>query len=156
MKGTKNGAVIGLDLGGSAVGWCTRETQYDGGVFDLSDRKYLHDKMMGFDDFLDDLLTPLFVANINVDLIAYEDPNFNRGRSWIPMLIGLLGLRCGRLGLPYQPVSVPQIKQLATGNGRADKAMMVTAAKERWGYDMTHDEADARWIRQWAIENAEY
>ena len=53
---------------------------------------------------------------------------------------------CEHKGIPWSEVAPKSIKKHATGNGNANKVMMLEAARARWPEVSTHDEADAMWL----------
>lgn len=49
--------------------------------------------------------------------------------------------------LEFNEVSPPAVKKCATGDGRADKKMMIAAAQKRWNLGkISSDQADALWV----------
>ena len=62
--------------------------------------------------------------------------------------------RChrGNNSIRYVGVGVQKIKQYATGKHNATKPMMIRAAKRRWTDDFEEDEADARWITAYGMD----
>lgn len=62
------------------------------------------------------------------------------------------------LGLPFVICEPKALKQYATGRGDADKAGMIAAASELahvldWPRPADHDQADAMWLRQLALDH---
>ncbi len=55
-------------------------------------------------------------------------------------------------GPPINTVNVATLKLWATGSGRAGKDQMIAAAAERWGVELTNDEADAALVAAWGRE----
>lgn len=59
---------------------------------------------------------------------------------------GVVRLALWRAGIEWLAVPPTRLKKYASGNGKADKAVMLAAARERLGYrGWSHDEADA-WV----------
>lgn len=91
------------------------------------------------------------IALARPDLVAYEvvmghGPGGVLTAHLYGALVGVLLLTCARLRVATLGVHVGTAKKLATGSGKATKAAMVRAARERWRHPVTHDEADALWI----------
>ncbi len=82
--------------------------------------------------------------------IYYEEVRRHRGTDAAHIYGGIVGMItswCEEHDVPYRGIPVGTIKKWATGNGRADKKMMVAAAKEKFGYEgEDHNEADAMFI----------
>lgn len=51
-----------------------------------------------------------------------------------------------RLGLTVESLAPKTVKKFATGSGGADKEAMRTAARRRFGVDVSHDVADALFV----------
>lgn len=69
-------------------------------------------------------------------------------------LEGILIAFCEARGLRYRCVPQPTLKKHSTGNGRADKQMMIEAATDRWGFAPCDDnEADALCILGWTLDD---
>ena len=89
-------------------------------------------------------------------LIIYEQPSIF-AKTTPQTVIKLNGLAthtefvCHQRSITVRSANPSQLKKFATGNGRADKPMMVAAARRR-GWKVTDDnQADAAWVRAWAI-----
>lgn len=83
---------------------------------------------------------------IGAEESAFGSPN-GRVKAMHNEYLGVLKLVGSMLGCPvylYKPTS---IKKFATGNGRADKAQVVAACREKLGVMTTSDDvADAAWV----------
>lgn len=154
--------ILGLDLGLSC-GWAVREA--DGNV------------ISGVWDFHDD---PQFIYNFIQRLeettlyepthVAYEDVKRHMG-TLAAHVYGAFkhAIPCADLDGAEErlvPLAVKSIKKFATGNGNADKALMIQQACRRWP-EMQYrfeaietkkelgpfsDECDARWIAEMGWE----
>jgi len=91
-----------------------------------------------------------FIQKHHVKVIAAED--LNVGKSFIAArklgeLRGVLFYVCAKLDIPIVFFNVRDIKKWATGNGNADKAMMIDYCIKRWHIEPVDDnEADATHI----------
>ena len=108
--------------------------------------------------FLFDWLTS---RKIEIDLIAFENfvgNNIGPGKGVQATIKAAVEMAAAKLGVPaisYFPASV---KLRATGSGKADKAAMTVALRQRVGESgmidcITHDVVDAIWIRLIAEED---
>jgi len=88
--------------------------------------------------------------------VTYEMPIAYGNRTGVGRgfhLEGILIAFCEGRGIPYRCVPQPTLKKHSTGNGRADKEMMIAAAAERWGFDPCDDnEADALCVLGWTLD----
>jgi Holliday junction resolvasome RuvABC endonuclease subunit len=81
-----------------------------------------------------------------IKAVAYELPG---GRNVKPIIhsakmIGIMEKVCVEEQVEYLEFSSSEVKKMATGNGNANKELMVKAAREHWGYEGEDDnEADA-------------
>jgi Holliday junction resolvasome RuvABC endonuclease subunit len=67
---------------------------------------------------------------------------------------GVVRVELYRLGVPHVEVPPATLKKFATGRGHAEKPEMVAAAIAHLNYGaMTHDEADARWLLEMALDH---
>lgn len=89
---------------------------------------------------------------LDCDLIAYEGYSMGSpkkrggvGRFFdIGELGGVLKMAAAELGIPMLLVPPKTLKMFATGNGNADKDMVIATVKDYWGHDIPNDdEADA-------------
>jgi len=99
--------------------------------------------------WLDDL------DSIDLKEIWYEDVKRHNGLHAARAYCGyvaVLGMYAYKRGIPCSGVGVGQIKKFWTGNGRADKEMMIAEAKKR-GFDTDNDnQADALALLHYVIE----
>lgn len=137
--------ILGIDPA-SRTGWALLEAgeRLAGGTWDLGQGEAL--RLVRLQDALRDTIT-LGAP----DLVAYEvvmghGPGGSMAAHLYGALVGVLLLTCARMQVAVRGVHVGTAKKLATGSGRADKRAMVRAARDRWGLQVTHDEADALWI----------
>lgn len=92
--------------------------------------------------------------NRGLELVVYEKP-IRLHQSWAAAEVALgFGTRiqefCARDRIPFEVVANNQVKQLATGNGRAEKEAMVKAARMLKPGIVDHNEADALWLLEYA------
>ena len=103
-----------------------------------------------FEAWLNDI-----IGTVKPDLICYERPHA-RGRAANEVLNGMLAYltaSCERFGVEYADCPSTTLKKFATGKGNASKQMMMDAYKARWGeHPIDDNEADARWLYEWAKE----
>jgi Holliday junction resolvasome RuvABC endonuclease subunit len=89
------------------------------------------------------------LASENPDVVVYEQVQFVRSMSQVTlsaMWRGIIVLQSAKRGIRVEGVPVGTLKKFATGSGKADKAMMIDAARhEIWDTDavLSSDEADA-------------
>ncbi len=88
------------------------------------------------------------------DLLVYEK-TFNSKFVLATMIqagiVAILQMWASRHGLKPHEVQATTIKKHATGSGRADKEMMLEAARKKWGPKVrNHNEADALWVLDYA------
>lgn len=87
-----------------------------------------------------------FLKNNKIQILAYELP---AGRNIKPIihsskLIGVIESVCIKNNIDYIEFSASEIKKFATGNGIANKKVMLEYAKKLWKYEGDDDnEADA-------------
>lgn len=69
---------------------------------------------------------------------------------------GVVRLGLYQQGIPYVEVPPKCVKKIATGKGQAKKEVVLLAASRRLGYAGTSsDEADARWLLEFAAQHYE-
>lgn len=95
----------------------------------------------------------------SVDCIIFEDVEFGSSRMQTQLWSALraavwLACKHCECDIHFDCVNVKTLKKFATGNGNADKPMMIAAAR-RQRPDLTFDEdsADAYHILQWGINH---
>ncbi|WP_413936938.1 crossover junction endodeoxyribonuclease RuvC [Nitrospira sp. BLG_1] len=150
----KDKTVLGIDPG-LACGWAVRSPSgtiqsgvwyLDGGRFEGAGMRLVR---------LTAYLTEI-AKQKPFDVIAYEEVRSHMGVD-AAHLYGAITLTiaswCEQHKVPYFGVSVGQVKKFATGNGGASKEMMQAAAKIKWPElgTIDHNEADARWIAEFAV-----
>lgn len=136
--------IIGLDCA-TKTGYCLMDNGdvVFSGVEDFSKKRGESNGVMfmKFSSWLRKLL-----QDTNPDLVTYEQSH-HRGGASTEIGVNLTGRvqeMCAEAGFQYMPVHTATLKKFATGNGRADKADMIKAAKEILGCDPRDDnEADA-------------
>lgn len=89
-----------------------------------------------------------------IDCIVIEDVEFSSSRMQCQLWSSLraaVWLACEECNIHYEAVNVKTLKKWATGNGNADKNMMIAAARRQRPY-LTFDEdsADAFHLLTWA------
>ena len=86
-------------------------------------------------------------------LVVHERPHL-RGRAASEVLNGMLGFTvkaCRTHGVQYTDCPSTTLKKFATGKGNASKEKMMEAYRKKWRKEpMSDDEADARWLLEWA------
>lgn len=90
------------------------------------------------------------------DLVVIEGFSFgSQGNSFLDLaqLGGVIRFALFDAGIPFVDIAPATLKKYATGYGRADKPDMVEAARVALGYlGHVHDEADAMWLREMALD----
>lgn len=89
------------------------------------------------------------------EIVVYEQIHRHLGTAASHVYGGLLGqlqAECEDKKIPYKGIDVGKIKKTATGNGAADKFMMINAAKKKWPdlQIVDSDTADSLWILETA------
>lgn len=90
-----------------------------------------------------------FISEHDIKVIAAEDVIYSHFVDFrkLCMFRGILSEVCESLGIPVIYFKPSDIKKWATGNGNADKKMMIEYCKKRWHIDPVDDnEADATHI----------
>ena len=85
--------------------------------------------------------------------IIYHEKVFVRGKG-TAVLFGLMGQLvevAGDYNIPLVAVPATKIKKFATGYGKANKKMMIQAAKKFGYYPSDDNEADALCLLEYAI-----
>lgn len=102
-----------------------------------------------------------YITSNNIKMIVAEDVNAGRGslgsyKSSVKLseFRGILMEICDTLNLPEPAfINLKTVKKWATGNGNADKAMMMDFCRKRWKTDPVDDnEADATHIFMYYIK----
>jgi Holliday junction resolvasome RuvABC endonuclease subunit len=145
--------VIALDLA-TTTGWALRYgALLDSGVWQLKSPKELgpvrYVRIWNH-------LTEICGVYGAPDFVVYEQPGQLKGaaRKVLPALQGVVELWCQLKEVRFASLTVMSIKKHATGNGRASKDDMVSAAKKKWPNEIlkTDDQADALWLLDLFVE----
>lgn len=90
------------------------------------------------------------------DLVLYENHAYGThiisASTQIHELMGVIRNLLHRGAWPNLPIAPASLKKDATGNGRADKHMMLRAARELWPECPNHDLADAYHLARLALK----
>lgn len=95
------------------------------------------------------------------DVVYYEKVCAHNGTTAAHMYGGfeaILQMVCFELNIRCEPVPVGTIKKFATGNGAAKKPLMIKAATQKFGWELTSptkiqdNEADAICLLQYAMK----
>lgn len=92
---------------------------------------------------------------IGVSKVFYEKVMRHRGTTAAHVygaFLNKLHEKCAEYGVPFEGLSVQEIKKHATGKGNAGKEAMVAAALAAGFNPKTEDEADAIWITKCGME----
>jgi len=85
----------------------------------------------------------------SMNIIVYERPG---GRNTVAIItqskiIGVIEKFCQERNIEYKGYSSKEIKKYATGNGNANKELMIEYAFKKLGYEgYDNNEADALWL----------
>lgn len=105
-------------------------------------------RLVRFRKYLKDI-----IESDNINLIVFEKPG---GRNYTGVIshsefVGIIKEVALDYGIDYKGYSAGSIKKFATGNGNANKDMMVEAAVHKLDLKIeTHDQADAAWLYELA------
>lgn len=154
MSEEKNKNIIAIDPG-TKCGWAAR---IDGvtfsGVWDLSVKRY-EGAGMRFVRLKNHLYE--LSAQSKIDLIVFEEVRRHAGVIASHVYGGIISLimEFGEVNnIEYVPCPVATLKKFATGKGNAGKELMMIACIEKLKCTPVDDnEADARWLLAWAMEN---
>ena len=146
-----DGWTLGLDFG-SHLGWAVGYHGYAKGGTVYIAASVHEPRALRFKYFLE------FVEGVilnpdnaePIKRIVYEMP-FNRGESTKRMMFGFAAfvhMLCGMHGLRYYECHTNTLKKHATGNGHAEKPLVIAAAKRKWPHEQITDDnhADALWL----------
>lgn len=115
---------------------------HESGTWNFTESKARNDNKQ-HKDFRDTLLD--FIAPHGIRQIVAEDVCVNNHFTDTRKLSEFRGILlevCDELNLPEPEfVNVSTLKKFATGSGRADKAMMIAACRERYRYEPVDDNA---------------
>ncbi|MCD8252931.1 MAG: hypothetical protein LUD40_13485 [Phocaeicola dorei] len=130
--------VLALDI----ATHCGYYSMHGNGTWNFTESKRRNDNKQ-HKDFRDTLLG--FIQEHGIRQIVAEDINVNNHFTDMRKLSefrGILFEICDELDLPEPEfVNVATLKKWATGNGRADKAMMMRACEEKYHYVPPDDNA---------------
>lgn len=130
--------VLALDI----ATHCGYYSMHGNGTWNFTESKRRNDNKQ-HKDFRDTLLG--FIREHGIRQIVAEDINVNNHFTDMRKLSefrGILFEICDELDLPEPEfVNVATLKKWATGNGRADKAMMMRACEEKYHYVPPDDNA---------------
>lgn len=130
--------VLALDI----ATHCGYYSMYGNGTWNFTESKRRNDNKQ-HKDFRDTLMG--FITGHGIRQIVAEDINVNNHFTDMRKLSefrGILFEICDELDLPEPEfVNVATLKKWATGNGRADKAMMMRACEEKYRYVPPDDNA---------------
>lgn len=121
---------------------CGYYSLHGGGTWNFTESKRRNGNKQ-HKDFRDTLLN--FIRGNGIRRIVAEDINVNNHFTDMRKLSefrGILFEICDELDLPEPEfINVATLKKWATGNGRADKAEMMRACREHYGYQPPDDNA---------------
>lgn len=139
--------VLGLDIA-THTGY---HSDHSSGMMDFTEsmRRNNNKQHKAFRDWLID-----YITRYGIKQIVAEDVSAGSARGGFKSSVKLSEFRgilfevCDELDLPEPALINPKtVKSWATGNGNADKKMMIEYCKRRWGIDpVSDDEADATHI----------
>ena len=90
------------------------------------------------------------------DVVVYELVERHQGTSAAHVygaIVGIFQKFCAENNIPYKAVPNKTWKKVVVGNGNAKKEAIFECAKRLWPEITTQDEADARCILKYALEN---
>jgi len=95
--------------------------------------------------------------DVGVDLVVYEAarhaaPKMQGALVVQAMLQGVLVAWCEKNQIEYRGYSPSEIKRRATTKGNASKDAVFKAAQARWSNVRDHNEADALWLLDLALQ----
>ena len=140
----KYNSELALDLG-TTLGWATPEAS--GSVkLQAKNREPKGMRFLRFAQWLEET----YKVNGGLRRVYFEEVVGHKGKAASHMYGGywaILLAFCEMKGVLAEGVPVKTIKKYATGNGNADKEMMMDAYRARWGCDpVDNNEADAKWL----------
>lgn len=92
-----------------------------------------------------------------IDHLFYEKPISFGGKGGhahivVHQLVGIAEMWSAMMDIPADGVNPSTLKKFGTGNGRADKPMMIAAAERHWQVKVDDDnQADALLIMSWGM-----
>ena len=148
-------SIIGIDPG-TSCGWAVFDGTWESGVWDLKVPKHEVD---GYRYATLRKYLRALILTRHPDVLYYEEVRRHLGTDASHVYGGIMGIiksECFVMGLDCRGVNVGTVKKVATGKGNANKEAMIAAAKKRWpDFDGGDDEADARWIAEVGLREAE-
>lgn len=143
--------ILALDFG-TKTGWAI-DSDASGVISDTENFKSRASDSRGmvfvrFDKWINEMLSEHKPA-----MVVHERPHL-RGRAASEVLNGMLAFMvkaCRVHGAQYTDCPSTTLKKFATGKGNASKEKMMEAYQRKWGKNPIDDnEADARWLLEWA------
>ncbi len=145
--------ILAIDIGQNmGIAWLTDcgELRYDCVKLKKRDKEHHGKRFVMLREFLEELpQLPEVIYYERVRRHLGTDAAHDYGGY-----VAVLRMYCFQNYIPLKGIGVATVKKYATGNGRADKSMMIEAAKKEFGYDGKNDnEADALWILSAGLES---
>ncbi len=146
--------ILALDLG-TTMGWAfAHDGIVTSGVVNFKNKRFEGGGMrfLRFERWLIDLLKN---AGGQIDAIYFEEVRRHLGTTAAHLYGGFMaGLQafCEKNNIPYQGVPVGTIKKHASGKGNATKELMIACAHEKGWNVSDSNEADARHLLDFAIQ----
>jgi Holliday junction resolvasome RuvABC endonuclease subunit len=147
--------ILALDLGTKTGYALVNNGVVISGVWDLQGDRFEGGGMrfLRFSQYLTKVHTAL---HGDLPLIVFEEVRAHAGTDAAHIYGGFMATLtawCEAHNIPYRGVPVGTIKKHATGKGNANKTEMVNAAIKQFKCPViTHDEADARWLLDYAVK----
>jgi len=148
--------ILALDIG-TKMGWA-----HSTGISGTFELKIKRDESKGWRLIKLRARLNEFRDAVAVDVVVFEAVrNTNiKGRGALVVMAeyqAVIKMWCEENAIEYKGYSPSEIKEHATGSGRASKEAMVRAANQKWGKVLTvkenADEADALWILDYAMKD---
>ncbi|KKN65036.1 hypothetical protein LCGC14_0485930 [marine sediment metagenome] len=142
--------IAAFDLGKANTGWAmNRNGQTQTGHISFSHVGCHGELFCEFDTFLREHYDDLFPWEFAIYLYSHL-----KGSAAVSVIVGMQAILqafCYSFDVKVDTVNDKTLKKWATGNGNASKGEMMDAYRERRGCDpLSHDEADAWWLLQYA------
>lgn len=146
-EGLRKDEILALDIA-EHCGYYINIDNYGVAYFPTNDKapkKFGPDynQYIAFADWLEDM-----ILKHHIKVLAVEELNFSRyalSTIKLAQLHGVMLLVAAEMGIPVRYFNVKSIKKHTTGNGNADKNLMLKYAAERYHLDFEgkHDACDA-------------
>jgi Holliday junction resolvasome RuvABC endonuclease subunit len=136
----------------SNCGWCCGKELF--GCWDLTTRK---DESAGMKNIRFRSKLKEIIEAEKIELVIYERVAGQYKNSIIhaAKMVAMIETFCEENGVAYAAFSAAEIKKFATGKGNANKADMILAARDKYGYAGKNDnEADA--LHMWHLAQSQY